>query len=136
MLQIISQLAINCIDQATTEAWYVENFSFQRVRSVTLPDGREIIFIKMADSAFYLELFAAVGDSVSPEATMDGPTAAGYRHLAFKVDDVDAKLASMRNVEITLGPISFDDYIPGWRTVWIRDPDGRIIEISEGFKDN
>lgn len=53
-----------------------------------------------------------------------------------KVADVDAKLASMRNVEITLGPISFDDYIPGWRTVWIRDPDGRIIETSEGFKDN
>jgi glyoxylase I family protein len=135
MLQIISQLAINCKDQSVTEAWYVENFGFRRARSVTLPDGREIIFIKMADSAFYLELFAAAGESSVPEATMDGPTTAGYRHLAFKVDNVDAKLASMSNVDITLGPLSFDDYIPGWRTVWIRDPDGRIIEISEGFTD-
>ncbi len=136
MLQIISQLAINCRSQEKTEAWYAENFGFRRVRSVTLPDGREIIFIKMADSAFYLELFAAIGDSLTPDASMDGPTEAGYRHLAFKVDNVDAKLASMKDVDITLGPISFDDYIPGWRTVWIRDPDGRIVEISEGFTDS
>lgn len=24
---------------------------------------------------------------------------------------------------------------PGWRTVWLADPDGRIIEISQGFTD-
>jgi glyoxylase I family protein len=65
----------------------------------------------------------------------DGPTHPGFRHLAFKVDDVDKKLASMTNVEITLGPLDFDDFIPGWRTVWIRDPDGRIVEISQGFTD-
>jgi glyoxylase I family protein len=135
MLQIISQLAINCIDQAATEAWYAENFGFRRTRSVTLPDGREIIFIKMADSAFYLELFQADGPAPSPQASMDGPTAPGFRHLAFKVNDVDAKLKTMKDVDITLGPLSFDDYIPGWKTVWIRDPDGRIIEISEGFTD-
>jgi glyoxylase I family protein len=58
------------------------------------------------------------------------------RHLAFKVDDVDAKLAEMgADAKITLGPLNFDDYIPGWRTVWIADPDGRIVEISQGFVD-
>jgi glyoxylase I family protein len=58
------------------------------------------------------------------------------RHLAFKVDNVDAKLAEMGNdVQITLGPLNFDRDIPGWRTVWIADPDGRIVEISQGFVD-
>ena len=134
MLTIISQLAINCKDIATTEAWYTKNFGFRRARRVELPDGREIVFIKMADSAFYLELFKADADPV-PEAINDGPTTAGYRHLAFKVGDVNEKLASIENADITLGPLDFDDFIPGWRTVWIRDPDGRIIELSQGFTD-
>ena len=29
---------------------------------------------------------------------------------------------------VTLGPLDFDAFIPGWRTVWIADPDGVIWE--------
>jgi glyoxylase I family protein len=135
MLQIISQLAITCKDQAITEAWYSKNFGFRRARVAALPDGSQIIFLKMADSAFYLELFQATQDSPVPEAQNDGHTFPGFRHLAFKVNDVDEKLAQIENAEVSLGPLDFDDYIPGWRTVWIKDPDGRIIEISQGFQD-
>ena len=31
--------------------------------------------------------------------------------------------------------MDFDAFIPGWRTVWVADPDGNIVEISQGFKD-
>ncbi|WP_094556878.1 VOC family protein [Synechococcus sp. 1G10] len=135
MLQVVSQLAITCKDQAITEAWYCRNFGFRRARIARLPDGKEIIFLKMSDSAFYLELFWADRESPVPVAENDGHTFPGFRHLAFKVNDVDEKLASIEQVDITLGPLDFDEYIPGWRTVWIRDPDGRIIEISQGFCD-
>ena len=134
-LQIVSQLAITCADQSVTESWYTKNFGFRRSRVATLPDGKEIIFLKMADSSFYLELFAADGPSPLPQATNDGHTFPGFRHLAFKVDDVDKKLMEIDSPEISLGPLDFDGYIPGWRTVWIVDPDGRIIEISQGFQD-
>lgn len=134
-LQIVSQLALTCLDQAATEAWYVKNFGFKRARVAVLPDGKKIIFIKMADSCFYLELFWSDQPSPVEPAVNDGYPFPGFRHLAFKVADVDAKLAEIEDVEITLGPIDFDDYIPGWRTAWIRDPDGRIIEISQGFTD-
>lgn len=136
MLQIISQLAITCKDQAVTEAWYAKHFGFRRARVARLPDGSEIIFIKMADSAFYLELFQATEESPLEPATKDGYPFPGFRHLAFKVDDVDKKLASMgEEAMVTLGPLDFDAWIPGWRTVWIADPDGRIVEISQGFSD-
>jgi glyoxylase I family protein len=36
---------------------------------------------------------------------------------------------------ITLGPIGFDSFIPGWRSVWLRDPEENIVEISQGFVD-
>lgn len=134
-LQIVSQLAITCLDQDVTEAWYVTNFGFRRARVALLPDGKKIVFIKMADSSFYLELFWSDQPSPVEPAMNDGYTFPGFRHLAFKVADVDAKLAEINDVEITLGPMNFDDYIPGWRTAWIRDPDGRIIEVSQGFTD-
>jgi glyoxylase I family protein len=135
-LQIFSQVAITCKDPIATEKFYTKHFGFKRARVAKLPDGDQIVFIKMGDSAFYFELFKAKEELPIPPPINDGPQYPGVRHLAFKVNNVDAKLVEMGNdAEITLGPINFDDYIPGWRTVWIADPDGRIIEISQGFVD-
>jgi len=39
------------------------------------------------------------------------------------------------NAKVTLGPLEFDEVIPGWRAVWIADPEGNIIEISQGYQD-
>lgn len=135
-LQIFSQLALTCQDAIATEEFYTKHFGFKRARVAKVPDGKQIVFLKMSDSAFYLELFQAIEPSPVPPPTNDGPQYPSVRHLAFKVDDVDAKLAEMGNdAKITLGPLNFDDYIPGWRTVWIADPDSRIVEISQGFVD-
>jgi glyoxylase I family protein len=135
-LQIFSQVAITCKDAIATEKFYTKYFGFKRARVAKLPDGAQIVFIKMADSAFYLEIFQANEEAPIPAATNDGYQFPSVRHLAFKVDDVDAKLAEIGDAaKITLGPLNFDDYIPGWRTVWIADPDGRVVELSEGFRD-
>ncbi len=135
-LQIFSQVALTCRDPIATEKFYSKYFGFKRARVAELPDGERIVFIKMMDSAFYLELFQAKEESPVPPPTNDGPQYPGVRQLAFKVESVNEKLAEMGDdVKITLGPLNFDDYIPGWRTVWIADPDGNIIEISQGFVD-
>ena len=135
-LQIFSQIAITCKDPIATEKFYTKNFGFKRARVAKLPDGDQIVFIKMGDSAFYLEIFKAKEASPIPPASNDGPQYPSVRHLAFKVDNVDAKLAEIGDdAKISLGPLNFDDYIPGWRTVWIFDPDDRIIEISQGYVD-
>jgi glyoxylase I family protein len=135
-LQIFSQVALTCQDAIATEEFYSKHFGFKRARVAKLPDGSQIVFIKMGDSAFYFELFQATENLPIAPAINDGYQFPSVRHLAFKVDDVDAKLAEMGNdAKITLGPLNFDDYIPGWRTVWIADPDSRIVEISQGFVD-
>lgn len=49
---------------------------------------------------------------------------------------MDAKLRQMGDeARLTLGPLDFDDFIPGWRTVWVEDPEGNIVEISQGYTD-
>lgn len=128
-----SHLALNCRDPLATERFYRDHFGFERARVIPLGDD-QIVFLRSGD--VYLELFRAEGEAGTPRPDGDGPHTPGPRHLAFQVDDVDAKLAQMGDgAEVTFGPLDFDDFIPGWRTVWLRDPDGNIVEISQGYRD-
>ncbi|CAM3305804.1 VOC family protein [Kibdelosporangium persicum] len=118
-----SHVALNCLDVARTEEFY-RQFGFSRVAVFG-----DIVFL--GNGSVHLELFPAPGYPVAGSG--DGPTTPGVvRHLAFQVDDVDAVVAGL-DAEITLGPLTFDEFVPGWRTVWVRDPDGVIVEVSQGF---
>lgn len=125
-----SHVALSCQDPLAVERFYTKHFGFKRARVI----GTDVVFIKSETT--YLELFHAEGEAPSPPAGADGPHYQGWRHIAFQVDDVDAKLAAMGDdARITLGPLSFDAVIPGWRTVWVADPEGNVVEISQGYVD-
>lgn len=126
-------IAISCRDPLATERFYAKHFGFERGRVIPLGES-QIVFLRSGDT--YLELFAAEAESPIAPAGGDGPHYSAWRHIAFKVDSVDAKLAEMgEDAKITLGPLDFDPFIPGWRTVWVSDPDGNIVEISQGYVD-
>jgi len=128
-----SHVALNCKSIAATEEFYSRYFNFRRARVIDL-GKTQIVFLKSGN--VYLELFQAEGASTSALPTNDGYVSPGVRHLAFQVDNVDVTLAAMGNdARLTQGPMNFDAFIPGWRTVWISDPDGNIVEISQGFTD-
>jgi glyoxylase I family protein len=128
-----SHVALNCRDQAATERFYSHWLGFQRVRSVDL-GGSTIVFLRHGQ--VLLELFGAQGESVI-DPSADGPPNPGViRHLAFQTEDLDGFLAGLDGqVPVSLGPLDFHDFIPGWRTVWLSDPDGVIVEVSQGYRD-
>lgn len=133
MSLVFSHVALNCRDPLATERFYTRHFGFRRARVIPLGE-EQIVFLKAG--SVYLELFQAKGDPPAPELEKDGPGYRGVRHLAFQVDDVAATLAAMgSDAVVTLGPLDFDSFIPGWRTVWVADPDGTIVEISQGYTD-
>ena len=128
-----NHVAISCKDPIATERFYSKHFGFVRARVIPL-ENDQIVFLRAGDT--YLELFSAEGKRPGPAADTDGPHSPGWRHIAFKVDNIDETLAAMGDdAKITLGPLDFSDFIPGWRTVWVADPDGGIVEISQGFVD-
>ena len=131
---VFHHMAIACDDPIRVERFYTKYFGFQRARLIPLGDNDQIVFLK--NGGAYLELFKSKENRPSPRVGQDGPWYPEWRHIAFKVDDVDAKLAEMgQDAEVTLGPFDFDAFIPGWRTVWVADPEGNIVEISQGFVD-
>jgi glyoxylase I family protein len=128
-----SHVALNCRDMAAIETFYTRYFGFRRARVIELGDD-QIVFLKSGGT--YLELFRATEAALGSQVQNDGPTWPGVRHLAFQVSDVDAKLAELGDdAHVNLGPLEFNDFIPGWKTVWVRDPDGNVVEISQGFTD-
>ena len=58
----------------------------------------------------------------------------GYTHVAFRVPKLQetVECLSTREVEITGGPIRF---FTGMESVFIRDPDRNVIEITENRED-
>ncbi len=129
-----AHVGLNCRDQRRTEDFYTHWFGFRRTRAVPLGDG-EIVFLRNGDAC--LELFPAREGPRHPGCA-DGPTSPGsVRHIAFQTDSVDDVLTAMGEAaEVTLGPLDFGDVIPGWRTVWLRDPDGVVVEVGQGFQDH
>ncbi|GAB3277771.1 VOC family protein [Larkinella harenae] len=133
---VFSHIALSCADPARTEQFYSNHFGFRRARVIPLGGDNAIVFLKN-EQAVYLELFRAdAGLPGLPASDGDGPHYPGIRHLAFQVTDVDATVQALgQDAEITLGPLDFSDFIPGWKTVWLKDPDGNIVEISQGYTD-
>lgn len=127
----LSHIGINCINIAKTASFYEKHFGFKVARVVPL-GKTEIVFLKSKDA--YIELFKAKGKAAAVKG--DGPAEPGFRHFAFEVANVEAKLKEMgKDAKVMLGPLYFNDFIKGWGAAWIKDPDGRIIEIAQGYKD-
>jgi glyoxylase I family protein len=128
-------LALTVKHLAAFEAYYAKHFGFRRARTISLGDDAELIFLKN-DKNVYLEIFPPEEERPVAMSEADGPHYPGLRHIAFSVDDIDEKLRLMgEDAVITLGPLHFDDVIEGWKTVWLKDPEGNIIEITQGYRD-
>ena len=128
-----SHVAITCSDPLAMERWYTRHFGFRRAR-VYAPGPGQVVMIKRGD--LYLELFPKSAQAPAAPAGADGAAYPGWRHLAFLVDDLDAKLAEMGDeAKINLGPLDMGAFIPGMRSVWLADPEGNVVELNHGYVD-
>ena len=127
MLKGIHHVALICSDYSASKHFYsnilglsviAENYREAR-RSykcdLALPDGSQ------------LELFSFPDAPKRPSR----PEAQGLRHLAFKVDDIDAVIAHLTQHNVECEPIRIDEYT-NKRFTFFPDPDGLPLELYEG----
>ena len=109
----IHHIALACADPLATERWYTTHFGFERKR-VYAPGPGQVVVI--GNGGVSLELFPAKGEPPPPRGEADGPWYPGWRHVAFLVDDLDAKLREMGNdARTTLGQLDMREVIEGLR---------------------
>jgi glyoxylase I family protein len=125
--------AINCENMDRIIEFYTTTLGFQVDRIFDVGGGKRVAFIR--NGSAYLELFDAEGERPVPKELRDGPAYSGLRHIAFTVDDVDAMIAqaTAAGAKVNLGPARFDDFIPGWKSAWLADPEGNVFEVSQGY---
>lgn len=78
---------------------------------------------------YVIELFSFP----SPPARLSHPEAAGLRHLAFEVDDIDKEASELEKLGIEHEPIRVDSYTRR-RFMFFQDPDGLPLELYEKFE--
>ena len=76
--------------------------------------------------AIELEIFA----EPNPPKRVNRPEACGLRHLAFRVEDVEATVAELEQMGIGCEPIRLDSYTQKKMTFFF-DPDGLPLELHE-----
>jgi len=130
---VLHHVGLSCTDPLVIERWYSKHFGFTRGR-VYAPGEGQVVMIQAG--GVYLELFSSTEERPAPKVEGAGPDYSGFRHFAFLVDDLDAKLAEMGDdARITLGPLDMSQFIPGMRVAWIADPEGNIVELNQGYVD-
>ncbi len=133
MAFVLHHVGLSCNDPINIERWYSKHFGFTRGR-VYAPGEGQVVMIQAG--GVYLELFSSTEERPAPKVEGAGQDYSGFRHFAFLVDDLDAKLAEMGDeARITLGPLDMSEFIPGMRVAWIADPEGNIVELNQGYVD-
>ena len=125
LFEQMHHVAIIVSDYRRAREFYVEKLGFPVLRENFRPDrGDWKLDLKFGDGE--LEIFAIPGAPPRPS----WPEARGLRHLAFRVEDVEAAVRALEQRGIPCEPIRTDPFTGG-RMTFLRDPDGLPLELHE-----
>ena len=125
MFERMHHIAIIVSDYERAREFYVEKLGFPVLRENFRQErGDWKLDLKFGDGE--LEIFAIPGAPPRPSY----PEAQGLRHLAFRVDDVEAAVRDLEGRGIPCEPIRWDPYTER-RMTFFRDPDGLPLELHE-----
>ena len=128
-LAAIHHVAIIVSDYEKSKDFYVNKLGFAIVREnfrKERNDWKLDLRVGEGADAIELEIFA----EPNPPKRVNRPEACGLRHLAFRVEDVEATVAELEQMGIGCEPIRLDSYTQKKMTFFF-DPDGLPLELHE-----
>lgn len=124
--QHIHHVAIIVSDHDAALDFYVNKLEFRVIRDNYRPHRNDWKLDLDAGDGIELEIFA----EQNPPKRVNRPEACGLRHLAFKVDDIEAAVDELAKKDIECEPIRLDEYTNKHMTFFF-DPDGLPLEMHE-----
>ena len=127
MFKNVHHIAIIGTDYIKTKEFYVGKLGFEVISEHNRPEKNDII-IKVKQGNLVLEIFIKEDAPLRPK--MPSPEYSGLRHLAFKVDDVEAVLKKFDELDIPHEELRYDDF-DNRKMAFFFDQDGLPLEIHE-----
>ena len=125
-LSSVHHIAIICSDYAVSKRFYTDVLGLTVIREVYRAERKSFKLDLALNGQYILELFSFP----DPPRRPSYPEAAGLRHLAFAVVDLDATVDWLRQRQVAHEAIRTDEFT-GQRFTFIADPDGLPIEFYE-----
>ena len=122
----IHHIAIICSDYERSKKFYTEILGFKLLGELYRHERKSYKADLAVNGQYQIELFSFP----DPPQRVSRPEAAGLRHLAFEVNDIDTTVLLLRQKDIIAEPIRMDE-TTGKRFTFIADPDGLPIEFYE-----
>ncbi|MDD7631212.1 MAG: VOC family protein [Parabacteroides sp.] len=125
-LKKVHHIAIICSDYQRSLDFYTHVLGL-RVLAEHYREERQSYKTDLAlDDDYVIELFSFP----SPPSRLTRPEAAGLRHLAFEVDNIDESVRELDALGINHETVRTDEYTSK-RFLFFQDPDGLPIELYE-----
>ncbi len=126
LINRIHHIAIICSNYEQSKSFYTDILGFKMVGEIYRKERQSYKADLAINDMYQIELFSFP----DVPARVSRPEAAGLRHIAFEVDDIDTVVLLLRQKNIIAEPIRIDE-TTGKRFTFIADPDDLPIEFYE-----
>jgi glyoxylase I family protein len=125
-LKGIHHIAVICSDYEKSKDFYVRILGLNPIREVYREERKSYKLDLEVNGLYQIELFSFPNPPKRPSF----PEAAGLRHLAFAVEELDGSVRHLQDQNIEVETIRIDP-TTGKRFTFFADPDGLPIELYE-----
>ncbi|MGX6443689.1 SMU1112c/YaeR family gloxylase I-like metalloprotein [Neobacillus sp. K501] len=122
----IHHIAVICSDYERSKDFYVRILGLTPVREVFREERNSYKLDLEVNGQYQIELFSFA----NPPARPSYPEAAGLRHLAFAVEDIEAAVHELTLKQVEVEAIRIDPHT-NKKFTFFADPDGLPIELYE-----
>lgn len=125
-LNRIHHISVICSDFDRSKKFYTEVLGLKILQEIYRSERDSFKLDLALNGQYVLELFSFP----SPPVRLSRPEAAGLRHLAFEVNEVDSVVAYLRTNGHEVEAVRVDEHTHK-KFTFMQDPDGLPIEFYE-----
>ncbi|MDM5330047.1 VOC family protein [Neobacillus sp. CF12] len=125
-LKKIHHIAVICSNYEVSKDFYVRILGLTPIREVYREERESYKLDLEVNGQYQIELFSFP----DPPVRVNYPEAAGLRHLAFEVENIEEAIQYLTSVEVKVEDIRIDPWTQK-KFTFFADPDGLPIELYE-----
>jgi glyoxylase I family protein len=125
-LKKIHHIAVICSNYEVSKDFYVRVLGLTPIREVYREDRDSYKLDLEVNGQYQIELFSFP----TPPARVNYPEAAGLRHLAFEIENIEEAVQQLKDMQVKVEDIRIDPWTQK-KFTFFSDPDGLPIELYE-----